>query len=234
VFIAPLFNTFKPLEDARLREEILAMARAHGIPADEVYQVDSSRQSRHNNAYVAGLLGTQRIVLDDTTLERFTPREIRFVMGHEMGHYVLHHVRRFVVFLSILLIAGIWLVDRIARGLIGRWRRPGIRSLAEPASLPLMLLVLNLLGLPALPAISAFSRLQERAADRFGMEVTRDPAAAASCFVKFGRYDLGEFRVDPWIETLLLSHPSLGNRIREAQAYAREHPETGSGPPAGL
>ena len=76
VFIAPLFNTFEPLKDARLRAEILEMARREGIPADEVYQVDASRQSSHDNAYVAGLLGTQRIVLYDTILEQFTPREI--------------------------------------------------------------------------------------------------------------------------------------------------------------
>ena len=86
VFIAPLFNTFAPLKDSRLRAEILEMAHREGIPADEVYEVDASRQSTHNNAYVAGLLGTERIVLYDTTLKTFAPREIEFVMGHEMGH----------------------------------------------------------------------------------------------------------------------------------------------------
>ena len=104
VFIAPLFNTFTPLKDARLRAEILEMARREGIPADEVYEVDASRQSNHNNAYVAGLLGTERIVLYDTILKHFTPREIKFIMGHEMGHYVLHHVWRTVAFLAPLIV----------------------------------------------------------------------------------------------------------------------------------
>ncbi len=223
VFIAPLFNTFTPLKDAALRDEILAMARAQGIRADEVYQVDASRQSEHTNAYVAGLLGTQRIVLYDTILKRFAPREIRFVMGHEMGHYVLHHVWKTVGVLGLGVVAGLLLVDRLSRRILSRRPGLGIRDLAEPASLPLMLLILNLLVFLALPAINTYSRAQEHQADRFGLEVTRDPAAAASSFIKFGRYDLDEYRVNPWIEAILYSHPSLGNRIRYAQEYARAH-----------
>ncbi len=232
VFIAPLFNTFEPLEDARLREEILAMAHAQGIPAEEVYQVDASRQSEHNNAYMTGLLGTQRIVLYDTILKRFAPREIRFVMGHEMGHYVLHHIWNFIAFASLLIAAGFFLVDRASPRVIERRPALGIRSLADPASLPLMLLVLNLFLFLCHPTIATFARTQEAAADRFGLEVTGDAAAAASTFIKFGRYDLSEYTVDPWIEAALYSHPSPARRIRAAQEYARPHPQPAS-PPSG-
>lgn len=226
VFIAPLFNTLEPLRDPSLRDSILSLARAQGIPAGAVYQVDASRQSGHTNAYVAGLLGTQRIVLYDTLLERLTPREIRFVMGHEMGHYVLAHVWKTVAFLGALVAPGLFAADRVARRIVRRRPAFGIRSVEEPASLPLMALLAYGLAVLALPAVNAFSRAQESAADRFGLEVTRDPEAAASSFVKFGRYDLGEYRVDPFIEALLYSHPSLEHRIRAAQAYARAHPET--------
>ncbi|MFQ5876492.1 MAG: M48 family metallopeptidase [Acidobacteriota bacterium] len=221
VFIAPLFNTFEPLKDEALKDDILAMARAQGIPADEVYQVDASRQSEHNNAYVAGLLGTQRIVLYDTTLRRFSPREIRFVMGHEMGHYVLHHIWRFVAFFSVVIVFAFLLVDRAARRLIAVRPGLGIASLAEPASLPVMMLMFNLLFFVMTPAVASFSRVQERQADQFALEVTGDPLAGASSFIKFARHDLGEYQVHPWIETLLYTHPSLGSRIRHAQDYAR-------------
>jgi STE24 endopeptidase len=233
VFIAPLFNTFTPLKDTRLRDEILALAHAQGIPAEEVYQVDASRQSEHNNAYVAGLLGTQRIVLYDTILRRFTPREIRFVMGHEMGHYVLHHIWNFVAFFSVIMVAGFLLVDRVARRVPARWPSLGIGGLAEPSSMPLLLLVLSVFVFLAGPAVNTFSRWQEHQADRFGLELTHDPAAAASSFIKFARFDLGEYEVNPWIEKILFSHPSLGSRIRYAQAYARRHPEAPPGTATG-
>ena len=224
VFIEPLFNTFTSLKDADPGREILALAHAQGIPADEVYEVDASLQSEHNNAYVAGLLGTQRIVLYDTLLKRFAPREIRFVMGHEMGHYVLNHVWKMVAFLAILIVAGVLLADRVSRRVIARCDSLGIASIAEPASLPLLLLVLNAFTLVASPAIATFSRSMEADADRFGLEVTGDPEAAASSFLKFGRHDLGEYDVHPVIEATLLTHPSLANRIRAAQEHARAHP----------
>jgi STE24 endopeptidase len=235
VFIAPLYNDFTPLRDEALREEILALARAGRIPAGEVYQVDASRQSEHANAYVAGLLGTQRIVLYDTLLERFAPREIRFVMGHEMGHYVLRHVWAFVAVLAVLVVAGCVLVDRVSRRVIARHPRLGIVSLAAPASLPLMLLVLNVYLFAATPLVATFSRGLEADADRFGLEVTGDPEAAASAFLKFGRHDLGEYTVHPWIEALILTHPSLARRIRAAQEHAgagaRPAARRAAGPP---
>ena len=221
VFIDPIFNTYTQLEDTALRDDILEMARKQGIPAGEVYQVDASRQTRHNNAYVKGLLGTQRIVLYDTLLRRFSPREILFVMGHEMGHYVLRHIWRTIGFLSVIVVVGFFLVDRVSRRVIASRPRLGIANLAEPASLPLLILVFNLFSIAAAPAITSLSRAHERQADRFGLEVTRDPLAAASSFMKFAEHDLSEYDVHPWIEFLLFSHPSLSNRIRHAQEWAR-------------
>jgi STE24 endopeptidase len=231
VFIAPLFNTFTPLKDAELRQSILDMAHAQGIPADEVFEVDASRQSEHNNAYVAGILGTQRVVLYDTILKRFTPREIRYVMGHEMGHYVLHHIWKTVAFISVLIVLGFLFVDRMGRRLIAAHPRWGIGGLEQPASLPLVLLLLSLVFTAVRPAVATFSRAHEHASDRFGLEVTGDPEAAASVFSKFGLYDLSEYQVNPVIEFLLFDHPSTGNRIRFAQEWARTHAATPAASP---
>ena len=212
VFIAPLVNDFQPLEDAALRADLLSLARAQGIPADEVYQIDASRQSEHSNAYVAGILGTQRIVLYDTMLKRFASREIRAVMGHEMGHYVLNHIWKGIAASALLIALGFFLVDIVARRQISRRPSLGIRSLQDPASLPLLLLLLNIYLLLVTPVIANFSRMLEHDADRFTLDVVRDPAATASAFIKFAQHDLGEYEVHPAIEKLLFTHPALGNR----------------------
>jgi STE24 endopeptidase len=224
IVIAPLFNTFEPLRDESLKQDILTLAHAQGIPADQVYQVDASRQSEHNNAYVAGLLGTQRIVLYDTLLRRFTPREIRSIMGHEMGHYVLHHIWKSTAFASVLVVIALLIVDRAGRRIIRARPGLGIRGLEEPASLPLVVLLLSVLMIPARPIISIYSQAQESAADRFGLEVVKDPEAAASTFLKFGRYDLNERHVHPIIEKILLTHPSVAHRVETARAWAGSHP----------
>ena len=92
IWIAPLFNKFEPMQNKALEQKILALAGRAGIEGSRVYQVKKSVDTKTLNAYVAGLFGTKRIVLWDTTLARMTDRELMFVMGHEMGHYVLHHV----------------------------------------------------------------------------------------------------------------------------------------------
>jgi STE24 endopeptidase len=224
VFVDPLFNTFTPLRDQALKQEILDMAHREGIPAHEVYEMNASRQSGHNNAYVTGLFGTQRIVLYDTLLKRFAPREIRSVMGHEMGHYVLRHIWKTVGFLTPLILLGFLLVDRAARRLIAAHPRWDIRRIEDPASLPVVALLAFLYLLAVGPAVATYSRHQEAAADRFGLELTRDPEAAASSVIKFGRYDLSEYEAHPLIEFLLFSHPSVNNRVRAAQAWAHAHP----------
>ncbi|HYV18081.1 MAG TPA: M48 family metallopeptidase [Verrucomicrobiae bacterium] len=231
VFIDPLFNTFTPLRDQALRADILDLAHRQGIPAHEVYEMDASVQSEHNNAYVTGLFHTQRIVLYDTLLKRFAPREIRAVMGHEMGHYVLHHIWKTVAFLVPMILLGFLLVDRAARRLIASHPRWDIRRIEDPASVPVVAFVALLYLLAVGPAIATFSRHQESEADRFGLEVTRDPQAMASSFIKFGRYDLSEYEAHPLIELLLFSHPSVNNRVRQAQAWARAHPGHASGQP---
>ena len=91
VYVAPLFNKYTRLEDAAIRDPILSMARANGISAKDVYVQDASRQSTRVSAFVTGFLGTERIVLNDNLLKRCSLAEIESVMGHEMGHYVMHH-----------------------------------------------------------------------------------------------------------------------------------------------
>ncbi|HEU4585600.1 MAG TPA: M48 family metallopeptidase, partial [Gemmatimonadaceae bacterium] len=121
VYIAPLFNTYKPLPESELRAQLLSMARANGIPADNVYVFDASKQSKRISANVSGMFGTVRISLNDNLMNRGTPEEIRAVLGHEMGHYVLNHVYEGVIYFGIIIVVGFafaqWAFGRLA----ARW-----------------------------------------------------------------------------------------------------------------
>ena len=223
VVLAPLFNTFRPLPDGALKSRILSLARSQGVPAEGVYEVDASRQSAHTNAYVSGLFGTRRIVLYDTLLARDTPDEIVTVVGHELGHAVEHHIAKGLVAGSLLILVCAAAIQalflRIARG--GRF---GIRGLADPAGLPLLVLLVSALGFLLSPAVNAFSRMQEHAADAFALDVTRDPDAFASALAKFHTVDLSEMNPPPAIEWFLFTHPSLAHRIAFCEEWKREHP----------
>src|SRR5207245_3879512 len=106
VFIEPLFNTYKPLTNPEIRNPILAMARANQIPAKQVFEVDASRQTTRVSANVAGFLGTTRIALNDNLLKQCTVPDIRAVMAHEMGHYVLNHGAKLTIYFGVLALFG--------------------------------------------------------------------------------------------------------------------------------
>ena len=224
VFIAPLFNKFTPLPQSPLKTRLLDLAHAQGIPAKDVYEVDASRQSGHTNAYVAGLHGTQRIVLFDTILKTDTPDEIVTVMGHEMGHYVLSHIWKGIAFFAILIVAGTFLIKTLFERLADRYgERWGFHEVSDVAGLPLILLIFSVYSFLLTPAISAFSRSQEHQADAFGLAVTHDPDAMASAFRKFNSIDLSEYDPPRFIEFWLYSHPSLEHRIEFCEEWKREH-----------
>jgi STE24 endopeptidase len=229
VFIAPLFNKFEPVKDAELRQEILAMAHAKGIPADEVFETDISRRSDRITAYVAGALGTTRIVMGDTTLRRCTPDEIRMIMGHEMGHYVLNHVWKWIGLFAVTILLGFLFVRSAFAWAVARWPRMGVRGTSDLAGFPLLLALLSVFVVVVSPVLNSVSRYHELAADAFGLEASRAPDAAATTFLKLGEYR--DLDPHPLVELVLYDHPSGRNRIRNAMEWKRAHgPRLASGP----
>jgi len=222
VFIAPLFNKFTPLQNPQLRQDILTMAHAHGIAAKDVYQVDASRQSNAVNAYVNGVGPTKRIVLYDTLLAYFTPDEIKFIMAHEMGHYVLGHIRQGLLIAILGVFAGAWVLQACAGGILGRFGGYlGVRDLSNPAALPVLLAVSLGISLLVGPIGNAFSRHIEAAADRYAVTIYPHPEAGISAFHKLARLNISEENPPRWVVLLLYTHPSLGQRIAMLQDVER-------------
>jgi STE24 endopeptidase len=220
VYIDPLFNKFGAMKDASLEAEILALAERAGISGSRVYEVEKSVDTKTVNAYVTGFLSTKRIVLWDTLLAKLERRETLFVMGHEMGHYVLGHVWRGIALGTLLVLFGLWVVHRTAGGLLARFgERFGVFELSDVASLPLLLLLLSLVSLALSPAYLAVSRQAEHESDRFGLELTRDNHAAAMAFVRLQQENLSNPRPGWLYKLWRASHPPLGERIDFANEY---------------
>ena len=133
VWIDPLYNTFGPMKDKAMERRILDLAARAGIEGSRVFEVEKSVDTKSINAYVTGVFGTKRIVLWDTLLARLDASEVLVVMGHEMGHYVLGHVVRSIVLGSLVILAGLFFVDRVGRWLIARFSK-GWASTVSPTS----------------------------------------------------------------------------------------------------
>lgn len=220
VFIAPLFNKFGPMRDRALEAEVLAVAAQAGVSGARVFEVEKSVDTKKVNAYVTGVGRTKRIVLWDTLLARLTPRQTRFVVGHELGHYVLHHVWLNIVTSTALTVASLYGVHRTADLLLGRFGdRFGFTRISDVASMPLFMLLLSLFAAVVTPALLALSRRHERAADVFGLELTGDKHAAASAFVALQEQNLAVPRPGRFYKVFRASHPPIGERVDFINAY---------------
>ncbi len=222
VFIAPLFNQYAKLSDPAVRDPILSVARANGIPATEVYQVDASRQSTRISANVSGFLGTERITLNDNLLKRCSRPEIMAVMGHEMGHYVMNHVYKgLLVYLIVLAVFFTGL-----RGLLdwslARWgTRWGVRGITDAAILPLAALIISIFGFLYTPIGNTVTRTMEYEADIFGLNAVRQPDGFAEVTLKLGEYR--KLNPGPVEEMIFFDHPSGHTRIYSAMRWKAEN-----------
>ncbi|HEY9429278.1 MAG TPA: M48 family metallopeptidase [Gemmatimonadaceae bacterium] len=221
VYIAPLFNTYKPLPDSELRTQLLSMARANGIPADNVYVFDASRQSKRISANVSGMFGTVRISLNDNLMNRGTPEEIRAVLGHEMGHYVLNHVYKGVIYFGIIIVLGFafvqWAFEKLSARWGGRW---GIRGVGDVAGLPLLAAIFSAYMFVLTPVANTVVRSAEAEADMFGLNAAREPDGFAMAAL-----DLSEYRKmhpGPVEEFIFFDHPSGWNRIHRSMVWKAE------------
>ena len=221
VFIAPLFNDYTPMEEGPLKAEIISMARANGVPAGNVYVVDQSRQTSRISANVQGMFGTLRISLNDNLLEGGTTAEIKAVMAHELGHYLLGHIASMIIQIGLLLMVGFafvaWSFDRARARWGANW---GIRDITDPAGMPLLFALLSVYFFLATPVFNSIIRVNEVQADIFGLNVAREPDGFATIALKLGKYR----KLDPghWEEIIFYDHPSGRSRISMSMRWKAE------------
>ena len=226
VFIAPLLNDYKPLRQGELREAVLSMARANGVPADDVYEFDASRQSDRISANVSGFLGTTRISLNDNLLNKTTPQETLAVMGHEVGHYVLNHSVSLLLQFGLVIMAGFLFVDRLFPRLLARFGQGwGVRGIDDPAGLPLLTALVSVYFFLATPVTNSIIRSVEAEADMFGLNAAREPDAFATVALKLGQYR--KLDPAPWEEVIFFDHPSGRSRILMSMRWKAEQPGVG-------
>ncbi|WP_349409696.1 M48 family metallopeptidase [Pseudalkalibacillus sp. SCS-8] len=214
VWIDPLYNDFYRLEDKALEEKILALADKADIEADRVYEVNMSEKTNALNAYVNGIGSNLRIVLWDTTLEKLSDEEVLFVMAHEMGHFVKHHLYWNLIGSIVSSFFGLWIGSKLFAAMIRRWGKQwGVEKPTDIASLPALLLVFSVLAFLASPVENAISRNAERSADDYAIQMTKDPEAAVGSFQQLAVSGLSEVH-PPWlVKIFLYGHPTMLERI---------------------
>lgn len=236
VYIAPMFNSYTPMEQSELRDDIIAIAQANGVPADNVYVYDRSRQTSSISANVSGFGATTRISLADTLLDRASPEAVRAVMGHEIGHYVLGHIYSGLIMNTLIILFTFAVLHFGFKALAknGRW---GVRDIADPAGLPLLAALLAVIGLVTSPLQRNLVRFNEQQADMFGLNAARAPDGFAEAAILLSEYR--KMEPTPLEEWWFYTHPSGWNRVHNSMVWKAHEIAAGrleaspGGPPAG-
>ena len=221
VFIEPLFNTYKPVPEGPLKSAVLSMAHANGVPVDNVFVFDASRQTTRVSANVSGLFGSAAVRLNDNLLNRSSEAEIRAVMGHEIGHYAMNHIPKSLLMFGVVIMVG-FLISQVAmRGLLARfgarWR---VNTVGDVASLPLLAAVLGSYLFFATPVLNSISRTQETEADFWGLNLAREPHGEAEVLLKLTEYRKPD--PGPIEEIVFYTHPSTRTRIYNAMRWREQ------------
>jgi len=223
VVIEPLFNDYRPLPPGEVRASILALAEDAGVPVDDVSWFNASKQTKRISANVSGLGGTARIALNDNLLNGTSLPEIRAVMGHEMGHYRLHHGIKLGAGFTLALAIGYFVINR----LFGRLQRRhgdrfGIRDLADPAGLPLAFAIFSAVMYLISPVTNTMIRTAEHQADSFGLDVAKEPHGFASIAMRLSTYR----KLEPGSleEVIFFDHPSGRARVERSMRWLARHP----------
>jgi STE24 endopeptidase len=222
VYIVPIFNKVTRLDDPKIVDPILRLARSNGIPAKDVYTMDASRQTTRMSANVSGFASTMRITLNDNLLRRASTEEIQSVMGHEMGHYVLNHIYKGIMFFFIVTVLAFaylrWGLDWTLQRWGEKWQ---IRGVGDTAVLPLVVLLVAIFGFALTPVMNTFTRTQEYEADMYGLNTSRQPDGLAQGAIHLGEYrKMNPGSVEEWI---FFDHPSGRNRIYASMRWKAEN-----------
>ena len=224
VYIIPIFNKVQLLNDPKVTGPILRMAHANGISTNDVYEIDASRQTTRMSANVSGFGNTMRITLNDNLLRRGSPEEIQAVMGHEMGHYVLNHIPKDILFLAIVDVLSFVYLFYGLQWALRRWGdRWQIHDVGDPAVLPLVFLLAGILFFVLTPVLNTQTRTEEKEADMFGLNASRQPDGFAQAAIHLGEYR--KMRPGKLEEFIFFDHPSGYNRIHSAMLWKSENLE---------
>ncbi len=221
VLILPLFYKFTPLPDGELAQRLLALAERAHTRVRGVFTMHMSSKTTAANAALMGLGNTRRIVVGDTLLDRYTPDEIEVVLAHELGHHVHRDLWKLIISQSVIMLAGLYLVSLALNWAVNAQHY--YLALADPATMPLLMLLLGIFGLAIMPLSNGISRAVEYQADEYALQSTRKVEAFKSAMTRLANQNLSEVEPSPLVEFFFYDHPATGKRLQHADRFAARH-----------
>jgi STE24 endopeptidase len=221
VLLLPLFYKFTPLPEGELTQRLLKLAEQARTRVRGVFAMHMSDKTTAANAALMGLGNTRRIVVGDTMLDRYTPDEIEVVLAHELGHHVHHDIWKLIISQSVLTLVGLYLLNLVLHWIVDTLHF--YRWLADPATIPLVLVLTAVFSLIVMPLSNGLSRAVEYQADEYALQATKMVEPFKNAMTRLANQNLSEAEPSPIIEFIFYNHPSINKRLRHADEFAKQY-----------
>jgi STE24 endopeptidase len=217
VLLLPLFYTFKPLENATLRDRLTALAAKANTSIKGVYEWTLSDRTKKANAALTGMGHTRRILLSDTLLAEYSDDEIEVILAHELAHHVHRDIWSAVALDAVVTLAGFYAAHQMLQRAVPFF---GLQGAGDVAGVPVLLIAAGALGLVVKPVMNAISRSHERRADRYALRLTNNPTAFLSAMRRLGQQNLAEENPSRLVQAFFYTHPPIKDRLRAARNWS--------------
>ena len=211
VLILPLFNKFEPLEDERFKKPIERLLKKIEFKAKGLFVMDGSLRSSHGNAFFTGFGNNKRIVFYDTLLETITPDEMESILGHELGHYKLGHIKKTLISSIFFGFAGFYILGQVFQS-ENFFYGHGLDELTIYAKFLLFYLVVGSYTFFTKPITSFISRQREFSADDFSIQYTKGESMISG-LLKLSKDNASNLTPDPLYSAYYYSHPPIAERV---------------------
>lgn len=217
VVILPIFNKYDTIEDEELTSQLSEILHKAGLQSSGFFRQDMSRQTKKENAFLAGMGKTRRVVIADNLLEHMSLSEIKSVIAHEVGHYRYSHLPKNILIGTIQQLIIFFLLNIIMKILYPEFLTSNINNLTL---FPIFSLIMSLLSsLLFGPLNNMISRYFERQADRTSLELYPDKDSFQKAMAGLANRNLSNAYPEWWVKLLYYSHPPIGERLSFAENY---------------
>lgn len=218
VIVAPLFNKYTPIRNEKLTEALEKILAHGGLKSSGIYMEDMSRQTKKENAFLAGLGKTRRVVLGDNLLENMTIPEIESIIAHEVGHYKHRHIWKNIGLGTLQQLLVFFVVHLVLKGVFPSF----LSSTQDNLSLfPLFVILLGgISGFLISPLSNFLSRCFEKEADRFALANIIHKRSFMTALAGLANRNLSNAYPEWWVKFFYYSHPPVGERLKMAEKSA--------------
>ena len=217
VVILPIFNKYDPIEDEKLTSQLSEILLKAGLNPSGFFRQDMSRQTKKENAFLAGMGNTRRVVIADNLLEHMSLSEIKSVIAHEVGHYRFSHLPKNIAISTAQQLVIFYLLNIIMKILYPEFLTSNINNLSL---FPIFSLIMGLLSsLLFGPLNNMISRYFERQADRTSLDLYPNKDAFQKAMAGLANRNLSNAYPEWWVKLLYYSHPPIGERLSFAENY---------------